>query len=156
MSDQPLKDRVRGSYEVWHDKDWPASKFGHICGEESETPFPEGFTRVAVVEASSLDQVLAMMNPTNDVGNSREPNADVPQQIGLDNEGEEAYMLGPRVTTFGDVIVDPLGTTYRVECTGIEPFASSEQEADSQDRHLEGAADRGAGCSKEIDWEPER
>jgi Ankyrin repeats (3 copies)/Ankyrin repeat len=85
-----------GKYQVWHAKDLTGMILSRMEGE----PYTHGYTHVANVHASSLDQVFQI---TNHLDKPWPQNPDVQALIG-----------DPRSTYTGDVIIDPQGQPYCV------------------------------------------
>ncbi len=99
-----------GEYQVWHISDYGRALLDWHR-DAGDAAFPGAYTRVATVEADSLDQVFAL---TNHGENSWQEN---PGVVGI----------GTRSTSVGDVIVDPLGRPYRVENTGFSEVPSPDE-----------------------------
>ena len=53
--------RERGEYQVWHITDYAQALLNQFRGA-ADPAFPEAYTRVATVEADSVDQVFTLTN----------------------------------------------------------------------------------------------
>ena len=109
-----------GEYQVWHITDYARALLNWFR-DAGDSVFPEAYTRVATVEADSLDQVFALTN------HGEKPWQENPGVVGTD----------ARSTSVGDVIVDPRGRPYRVENTGFREMPSrNESPLDRIERNL--------------------
>ncbi len=96
-----------GEYQVWHITNYARALLNWFR-DAGDSVFPEAYTRVATVEADSLDQVFALTN------HGEKPWQENPGVVGTD----------ARSTSVGDVIVDLRGRPYRVENTGFRELPS--------------------------------
>ncbi len=111
---------ILGSYQVWHEKDWPMRRALYQMGRAAKPIFPHDYTLVASVLANRLDRVWEIIKDKGDVGG------------GADNW--QCWEIHPlvdvlatitRSTSQADVVIEPDGQPHYAGTNGFD-YGSSD------------------------------